>query len=72
MHNESEKNIKKRRKCTIIQKYCAFLFTIERLDEYNNSFVHAYVFKHNVELMDLDRRMIEPTINFNEECVITR
>ena len=43
---------------------------IDRLEEYNKSLVHAYVFKHEIHLLTPDSELIHPEMNFEDECFI--
>lgn len=40
---------------------------IERLDEYNNALVHAYVFEHDISVITPERENIIAKLDFNEK-----
>ena len=43
---------------------------VEILDEYNKSLVHAYVYKHEIQIITPQRVNIHPIMNYDNECFI--
>ena len=43
---------------------------VEVLDEYTKSLVHAYVYKHEIQIITPQRVNIHPIMNYDNECFI--